>query len=49
METVAEVQFKVGFQARKACTCNAAIYKRLVEVHQEFANVGGFIMPSLRN
>ena len=47
METVAEVQFKVGPQARKASTCNAPIYKRLVEVHQEFANVGGFIMPSL--
>ncbi len=47
METFAEVQFKVGPQARKASTCNAAIYKRLVEVHQEFANVGGFIMPSL--
>ncbi len=47
MEAVAEVQFKVGPQARKASTCNAAVYKRLVELHQEFANVGGFVMPPL--
>ena len=47
METTAEVQFKVGPRARKPSTCDAAILKRLLDVHQKFANVGGFVMPSL--
>ncbi len=32
METVAELQFENGPQTRKPSTCNAAVYKRLVEV-----------------